>query len=145
MSPLLSFHTHTYTHARSHTHPAKGVLSLLRFSSLKMRRSRRGWLYQVVCSVAGGDDGVLMVVARKTVPTVFRDQTEKIEKIPYTFLLLLFLFFNFYFIFNFLGFFAMFYVDIGYFFLDTFFVFFMFIILGFPIYIERRKRGVFSS
>ena len=35
--------------------------------------------------VAGGDDGGLIVVARKTVPTVAMcvgDQTEKIEKIP---------------------------------------------------------------
>ena len=51
--------------------------------------------------VAGGDDGGLIVVARKTVPTVAMcvgDQTEKIEKIPLLrIILLLFLFFNLFF------------------------------------------------
>ena len=72
-------------------------------------------------SVAGGDDGVLLIDARKTVPTVaVRDQAEQIEKIIFYFICIfcfLFLFFN------------------------SFFVFFMFTVFEIPDIERRKKQG----
>ena len=95
----------------------------------------------VVWSVEGGDDGELLMAARKTAPTVAVCQTEQIEKIPPpppppTHFIFIFVFLFIYLFFCY--FFAMFCVDMGHF-LIFFCIFFMF--TNFEIQdIKKRRR-----
>ena len=87
-------------------------------------------------SVAGGDDGVLLMVARKTVPTVAvckRSGIENREDFPLHIILFLFLLFNFCFLFKFCFHFLFF---------DSFCIFYVYNFWDSRY--RRRKTGIFS-